>query len=134
MPIFQNRNFELATPFKPTGDQPEAIDALVRGITKEKKASQVLLGVTGSGKTFTMANVIAKLNKLSETVVPIAPVLDVLEPVAVLGADRLPRWGWDPVKPLRAAALAGWVLCAPRTIDEFRQITGDVESRIAAAQ
>jgi excinuclease ABC subunit B len=62
MPIFTNRKFELKTPFQPTGDQPGAIDALARGID-EKRKSQVLLGVTGSGKTFTMANLIAKVNK-----------------------------------------------------------------------
>jgi excinuclease ABC subunit B len=57
-----NRKFELATPFQPTGDQPQAIEALSRGVTDGRK-SQVLLGVTGSGKTFTMANVIAKTGK-----------------------------------------------------------------------
>ena len=54
--------FQLVSKFKPTGDQPEAIDLLVQGISNGKK-EQVLLGVTGSGKTFTMANVIAKVNK-----------------------------------------------------------------------
>ena len=55
-------HFELVSEFQPTGDQPEAIDALVKGFQAGKK-QQTLLGVTGSGKTFTMANVIAKLNK-----------------------------------------------------------------------
>lgn len=55
-------NFKLISPFKPTGDQPEAIEQLVQGI-KEGDHSQVLLGVTGSGKTFTIANVIEKLNR-----------------------------------------------------------------------
>ena len=54
--------FELISPFKPTGDQPQAIDELAHGIIQGRKA-QTLLGVTGSGKTFTMANVIAKVNK-----------------------------------------------------------------------
>lgn len=54
--------FELVSPFKPTGDQPQAIDELACGILQGRKA-QTLLGVTGSGKTFTMANVIAKVNK-----------------------------------------------------------------------
>ncbi|MHC4878843.1 MAG: excinuclease ABC subunit UvrB [Planctomycetota bacterium] len=54
--------FELVSDFPPAGDQPKAIDALVRGF-EEGKRDQVLLGVTGSGKTFTMANVIAKLNR-----------------------------------------------------------------------
>ncbi len=52
----------LATDFTPCGDQAQAIDALVKGI-QEKRKSQVLLGVTGSGKTFTMANVIARVQK-----------------------------------------------------------------------
>ncbi|MBM3971528.1 MAG: excinuclease ABC subunit UvrB [Planctomycetes bacterium] len=54
--------FQLVAPYEPAGDQPKAIDALTRGI-KEGKRNQVLLGVTGSGKTFTMANVIARLNR-----------------------------------------------------------------------
>jgi len=62
MPIFSNRIFQLKTPFDPTGDQPGAIEELVRGL-KDKKKAQVLLGVTGSGKTFTMANVVAQVNK-----------------------------------------------------------------------
>ena len=55
-------NFELVSPFQPTGDQPTAIKQLVNGI-KEGEPSQCLLGVTGSGKTFTMANVIKELNR-----------------------------------------------------------------------
>ena len=58
----ENRKFELKSKFKPSGDQPEAIDKLAEGIEDGLK-SQVLLGVTGSGKTFTMANLIAKVNK-----------------------------------------------------------------------
>jgi excinuclease ABC subunit B len=54
--------FKLTSKFKPTGDQPKAIDELVDGIETGSRA-QVLLGVTGSGKTFTMANVIANLNR-----------------------------------------------------------------------
>lgn len=56
------RLFELETSLSPCGDQPEAIRQLVEGFRSEKKA-QVLLGVTGSGKTFTMANVVAHLQK-----------------------------------------------------------------------
>ncbi len=52
--------FKLKSSFKPTGDQPQAIDKLIAGIKKKEK-NQVLLGVTGSGKTFTMANVIQNL-------------------------------------------------------------------------
>ena len=54
--------FELVAPYAPAGDQPAAIHALVRGI-EEGKDSQVLMGVTGSGKTFTMANVIARVGR-----------------------------------------------------------------------
>ncbi len=56
------KNFELISHFKPTGDQPEAIRQLTEGILRGEK-SQVLLGVTGSGKTFTIANVIKNIGK-----------------------------------------------------------------------
>ena len=56
--------FSLNSEFIPCGDQPQAIDLLVKRIQEGKKA-QVLLGVTGSGKTFTMANVIQRLNRPS---------------------------------------------------------------------
>lgn len=54
--------FQLTSQYKPTGDQPEAIRALVEGL-EQKNPYQTLLGVTGSGKTFTVANVIAQINK-----------------------------------------------------------------------
>ena len=54
--------FKLVSDYQPTGDQPEAIDDLVLGLENGLE-EQVLLGVTGSGKTFTMANVIARLNR-----------------------------------------------------------------------
>ncbi len=54
--------FDLKAPYKPTGDQPEAIELLTRGLQSGME-EQVLLGVTGSGKTFTMANIIANINK-----------------------------------------------------------------------
>lgn len=54
--------FKLHSEYQPTGDQPQAIEALVKGF-KEGNQFQTLLGVTGSGKTFTMANVIQALNK-----------------------------------------------------------------------
>ena len=57
-----NNTFRLIAPFKPTGDQPQAIEKLVRGIEQGLK-HQTLLGVTGSGKTFTVANVIAELQR-----------------------------------------------------------------------
>ena len=58
----QDMNFHLTSRYKPTGDQPEAIRQLTDGLKRGDKA-QVLLGVTGSGKTFTVANVIANVNK-----------------------------------------------------------------------
>jgi excinuclease ABC subunit B len=54
--------FEIASNYKPAGDQPAAIEALTRAITSGVK-EQTLLGVTGSGKTFTMANVIENIQK-----------------------------------------------------------------------
>ncbi|GAB6146234.1 excinuclease ABC subunit UvrB [Desulfocicer niacini] len=61
--------FKIKSPFQPTGDQPQAIEYLSRGI-KAGKAHQVLLGVTGSGKTFTMANIIASVEKPSLIMAP----------------------------------------------------------------
>ena len=55
-------DFKLQSEFKPTGDQPEAIEQLTEGISSNEKF-QTLLGVTGSGKTFTVANVVEKVNK-----------------------------------------------------------------------
>jgi len=54
-------NFELSGAFSPAGDQPQAIERLLAGVRSGKKA-QMLMGVTGSGKTFTMANVLAQCN------------------------------------------------------------------------
>ena len=54
--------FQLVSDYEPQGDQPQAIEKLVEGI-KQGKKHQTLLGATGTGKTFTMANVIAKVNK-----------------------------------------------------------------------
>jgi excinuclease ABC subunit B len=56
------RKFELVSDFQPMGDQPQAIKSLVEGV-REGKKTQVLLGGTGTGKTFTFANVIAQVNK-----------------------------------------------------------------------
>ena len=60
--LMQDKVFKLVSQYKPTGDQPEAIETLVKGL-KEGKHEQVLLGATGTGKTFTIANVIEKVNK-----------------------------------------------------------------------
>ena len=57
-----DKPFKVVSKFKPTGDQPEAIENLSKGFINGKKF-QTLLGVTGSGKTFTMANIIQKLNR-----------------------------------------------------------------------
>ena len=54
--------FKLVSDYAPTGDQPKAIDAIVQGLRSGMR-EQTLLGVTGSGKTFTMANIIAKANR-----------------------------------------------------------------------
>ena len=62
-PIVNHRvPFELVSPFEPAGDQPQAIEALVRGL-REGRRDQVLMGVTGSGKTFTMANIIQQVQR-----------------------------------------------------------------------
>ena len=65
----EERQFRLVSAFKPQGDQPQAIEKLVQGIQKSKR-EQVLLGVTGSGKTFTMANVIARINRPTLVIAP----------------------------------------------------------------
>src|ERR1700746_2254374 len=66
---FPNSPFELQQPFQPAGDQPEAIDKLVEGI-EDGLAFQTLLGVTGSGKTYTMANVIARTGRPAIVMAP----------------------------------------------------------------
>ena len=58
----QNKRFQLGTPFEPAGDQPQAIHALTEGL-ESGLAHQTLLGVTGSGKTFTIANVIQAVQR-----------------------------------------------------------------------
>ena len=72
----EEQQFHLQAPFQPTGDQPQAIEALVKGIEEGDSAS-TLLGVTGSGKTFTMANIIARCNR---------PTL-ILEPTKALASQ-----------------------------------------------
>src|SRR5947209_4444509 len=66
---FPNSPFRLAEPFAPAGDQPEAIEKLIEGI-EDGLAFQTLLGVTGSGKTYTMANVIARLGRPALVLAP----------------------------------------------------------------
>ena len=66
--------FELKQPFQPAGDQPQAIDALCEGI-QAGKAKQVLMGVTGSGKTFTMANIIQRIRKPTMVISVPAPLV-----------------------------------------------------------
>ena len=61
--------FKLVSEFEPGGDQPKAIDSLAKGVESGDK-HQVLLGVTGSGKTYTMANVIARTGKTSLILAP----------------------------------------------------------------
>ncbi|ATZ21265.1 excinuclease ABC subunit UvrB [Mesoplasma tabanidae] len=62
MKYISDKKFELKSNFKPDGDQPKAIESLLKGL-KENKKHQVLLGATGTGKTFTMANIIKEINK-----------------------------------------------------------------------
>jgi len=69
MPITIDRPFELITPLRPTGDQPQAVDALVTGLERGERA-QTLRGATGSGKTFTMANIIARYQKPTLVIAP----------------------------------------------------------------
>ncbi len=64
-----NQPFQLIAPFSPSGDQPEAIDTLVHGLERGEK-SQVLLGVTGSGKTFTMAEIISRVQRPALVIAP----------------------------------------------------------------
>ncbi len=64
-----DQHFQLVAPFLPSGDQPEAIDQLVQGVERGAK-SQVLLGVTGSGKTFTMAGVVERLQRPALVIAP----------------------------------------------------------------
>ena len=66
---FPNSPYQLFQPFFPAGDQPQAIDLLTQGIVDGKKF-QTLLGVTGSGKTFTIANVIARIGKPAIVMAP----------------------------------------------------------------
>ena len=73
--------FHLKSPFQPTGDQPQAIDAICEGLNAGMRY-QTLLGVTGSGKTFTMANVIERMNR---------PTL-ILEPNKTLAAQLCPEY------------------------------------------
>ena len=68
-PVAGGKAFELVSGFTPAGDQPQAIEALIQGIGAEER-DQVLLGVTGSGKTFTMAHVIARLGRPALVLAP----------------------------------------------------------------
>src|SRR5690606_29512076 len=61
-PYIKLMDFRLTSEYVPTGDQPKAIEQLVKGV-EEGERHQTLLGVTGSGKTFTMANVVARTNR-----------------------------------------------------------------------
>ncbi|MEE8215504.1 MAG: DEAD/DEAH box helicase family protein, partial [Acidiferrobacterales bacterium] len=64
-----SHQFELESPFNPAGDQPEAIDALVTGLS-DGEAYQTLLGVTGSGKTYVIANVIQRVQRVTLVLAP----------------------------------------------------------------
>ena len=81
--------FQLVAPFQPAGDQPQAIEALTEGL-RSGKQHQVLMGVTGSGKTFTMANVIQNVQRpaLVGTCAARRRLCDVLRENAVSGPKR----------------------------------------------
>ena len=64
-----NQKLELLSPFQPAGDQPQAIEALMAGLS-HGEACQTLLGVTGSGKTFTIANVVQQLQRTTLVLAP----------------------------------------------------------------
>ena len=103
------KKFKIKSDFKPAGDQPEAIKKLVNGANKEE-FNQVLLGVTGSGKTFTMAKVIEATNR---------PAL-ILAPNKTLAAQLYgqensleDRSRFDPATPFAALRFQRRV-CAPR--------------------
>ena len=68
-PVEGSREFKLVTEYEPAGDQPQAIAELMAGINDDER-DQVLLGVTGSGKTFTMANIIAKTQRPALVLAP----------------------------------------------------------------
>lgn len=68
--IMKDKRFELVTHYEPTGDQPEAIEKLVKGFTEDSNKFQTLYGVTGSGKTFTASQIIARLNKPTLVIAP----------------------------------------------------------------
>ena len=69
MPVAASQPFELVTPLIPTGDQPEAIDRLVAGLERGER-TQTLLGATGSGKTFTMANIVERYQRPTLVIAP----------------------------------------------------------------
>ena len=92
-------HFELHSEYKPTGDQPQAIERLVRGF-KEGNQFETLLGVTGSGKTFTMANVIAQLNKPTLILAhnkTLAAYLETGTPIRKLRQDHLRKISASPL-------------------------------------
>jgi excinuclease ABC subunit B len=69
MPVTTSRSFELVTPLRPTGDQPQAVEALVSGLEHGERV-QTLRGATGSGKTFTMANIIERYQRPTLVIAP----------------------------------------------------------------
>ena len=91
--------FVLKSQYKPTGDQPEAIEKLVDGLNRGDK-EQVLLGVTGSGKTFTMANIIEKVNR--PTLVQSHNKTLLRHNFAVSLKNFTPKMRWDILYPIRA--------------------------------
>ena len=81
--------FKLSSQYKPTGDQPQAIEQLVQGI-RDGAPAQTLLGVTGSGKTFTMANVIQQVKKPTVSLKTFFPITryNILFPTTIIISPR----------------------------------------------
>ena len=111
---------ELKSEYKPTGDQPEAIAALSEGVLRGDK-EQTLLGVTGSGKTFTMANIIANalgLEDAGPAAIPVA--INILIYVYNLLIDRELLTFFDPER-----AITLTLRSVERTLDTLHLLTPD---------
>ena len=123
-----SRPFELVTPLKPTGDQPEAIDALVAGLQAGHRAL-TLRGATGSGKTFTMANIVARYQR--PTLV-LAPNRTLAAQLTAEFRDLFPNKPPEGLLPTCAqagilGALTG-IMGSMQAMEVIKEITGAGES------
>ena len=106
-----DEKFELVSSYQPTGDQPQAIETLVEGVERGDRC-QTLLGVTGSGKTFTMANVIAKCNR---------PTLVLAHNKTTITTSRKPiSPALIPILKRTAPSMTRSTVCATRPRRHFR--------------